>query len=61
MKYYFYYYEFLGTIFSGKRISDTSETPQTFQVQEITKDEFDHEELSDLAVKYPNKGLLPLT
>lgn len=61
IKYYFYYYEFLGTIFSGKRVSDTCETPQTFQSHEISKDDFDHLELNELAVKFPNNGLMPLT
>ena len=61
MKYYFYWYEWHGNIFSGKRTSEVPTSPGTFQSHEITEDEFIHSDLEDLGVKYPNKGLSPLT
>jgi hypothetical protein len=61
MKYYWYYYTLNGAPCSGKRISTAPQTPQTIQEHEITEEEFTNASFTQLAYKYPFKGIPDLT
>lgn len=61
MKYFFYFYVLNGAPCSGKRTNDTSITKNIIQEDEISKEEFDNATLTQLAYKYPFRGIPDLT